>query len=241
MKKIILGLIFALIVSVCVGTACATSDVDNMAVDDSTPLQDMFISVDVGDLDYNLVYTANSDAGDLDNSTAVPDYGFKSVSNDSSVSDDLGNSTNVSDYGFKPVISAESAVDSNISNKTNINLNITGSKNSYDFLKRWGPDYIALYDVLHNIKGPKVKDNYGLLYQRACRFAAVFIQHPEWGLADYVNYVAKFYDNENVIASIVVDAHNIALRNYAGHTKMAINYYLSIYSVYTYILWAWAG
>lgn len=267
MKKIILGLIFLLVVSVCASATCATSDVDNMAADDSAVPQDMFISVDVGDHDYNLMYLANQNAGDLNdtatsdglNNTAISDYGFKPVCN---VPDGL-NDTAISDYGFKPVISAKlvddsksslptliasnvndenvnSSLSNNITDKPKCNLNIIGPKNPYDFLNPKGPDYKPLFDALHNITGPRTSDKTALLYQRAYRFAAVFIQHPEWGIMDCLEYVAKFHSNENVIAAVVADAHNIALRNYIGKTKMAINEDLGAYEVYTYILWYWS-
>ena len=70
MNKILLGLIclFAIIVSA--GAACATSEVDNMAIDDSAVPHDTFVSMD---MDHNPVSSSNQNAGDLDNSIAGDD------------------------------------------------------------------------------------------------------------------------------------------------------------------------
>ena len=67
MKKIILSLICLLAVCVCAGAACATNDVDNMAIDDSAVPHDTFVSMD---MDHNPVSSSNQNAGDLDNSIA---------------------------------------------------------------------------------------------------------------------------------------------------------------------------
>ena len=70
MKKIILSLICLLAVCVCAGAACATNDVDNMAIDDSAVPHDTFVSMD---MDHNPVSSSNQNAGDLDNSIAGDD------------------------------------------------------------------------------------------------------------------------------------------------------------------------
>ena len=90
MNKILLGLIclFAIIISA--GAACATSDVDNMAAYDSTVNQDVFVSVDIGDQDFNLVYPVNQNSDDLNNDNAIPD-GDRLVSEDISTDNPIYN------------------------------------------------------------------------------------------------------------------------------------------------------
>jgi hypothetical protein len=212
MKKLLLMLLCLFVVSVFATVAFASSDVGDIANNDSIQISDnpnADISIPV-----NMTSPDNTDPSEA--ISVEPDANQTIQNKDSSVT--------AEDVNVEPanqIINNDTFSD-NGSSKNAPELNITGPKINGSNLHINGPKIPK--------DGPKItlsqmdKDIY--------HFARIFCEHPNWDLYDCIDHV-RFHSSYHwhEISIVVAKAHNIALHKYKGKEIMVLGWDITPESV----------